>query len=740
MDLSQYNFEKSGVVSLNGQWKFYWKKFYRYPTLQDKALHPDGLINLPQNWNDFLYQGKPIGQNGYATYHMRLKLPRKNMKLGFKMSTIATSYVLYVNGQKICANGKIATNRSQARPFYNPLVVNFSNPVQEIDIILLVSNYFHRKGGIWQEIQVGLEKQIDKDREINALADFFLMGSIVIMALYHLVLFWFRKKSISALYFSFVCITSALRLTVTDEYFLNDFITFDWFTLLRLEYLSMNLGMPATAWLIYSLYPQEYPKRLIQLQTLVFFILSLIVIIFPPSTFTHTVFISQLGILLSGAYAVVFTLGKAALHKREGALLFITGFVTFFLTIINDILYSNDVIETGNLFGFGLFFFIFSQAILLSKRFSNAFKEAEQLGEALNFTNQNLEELVGVRTHELKESNNKLNQSLEELDTINEKLIELDKFKQQMMSMIVHDLKNPLNSIIGLSDSQEDVHFFKTINQSGKRMHHLIMNILDVQRFEESKVPLVKEPVLLSELLATAHEEVHFIVTEKNHQITIQDLPEAVVEVDKDLITRVIVNLLTNASKYTPHQGTIDICVEFSEEVNGQFYKVLFKDSGVGIDPQHLDKIFSKFHQTTDKSRSFMRSTGLGLTFCKLVIEVHEGLIGVESQPGTGSTFWFTLPASAALPDKPVATTPVSSTPQKNLAYHFTTDEIQLLSPMIEKVKQYELFQISKIKAVIHPLHEVKSAAIQQWIEELIDALFTYDEEKFQALLQVIRS
>lgn len=741
MDLSQYNFAQSGTVLLSGDWEFYWKEFYYSANFSKKEqVHTPMFVNVPQSWNGFKVHDKTIGGNGYATYRMRLKLPAKQMKLGLKMLTASTAYELYVNGELLCSNGKISRQKEDAVPSYNPLIVNFVNKTQEIEIVWLVSNYHHRKGGAWQEVRIGLEHQIDRDREVTALGDFFLMGSIFIMALYHIGLFWARRKSVSALYFSGVCLMAAIRLTVTDEYFLHDFVSINWFVIIKLEYLSMNLGMPATAWLLRTLYPHEYPKRLVQAQTIVFLVLSFIVICFPPSIFTQTVTISQLGIVGSGIYAA-YLLVKAALHKREGAWLFIFGYLAFFGSIVNDILYSNDTIETGNLFGAGLFIFIFSQALLLSQRFSKAFSEAEQLTEALNFTNQNLEELVGVRTQDLKESNNKLNQSLEELDAINEKLIELDKFKQQMMGMIVHDLKNPLNSIIGLSEQQDDPRFFSTIHQSGQRMQGLIMDILDVQKFEESKMKLLKDKVALEELFQLAIQQISFLTRDKNLQITTEALPHAFVEIDKDLVLRVMVNLLTNACKHTPQNGKIRVYMEQVNFGKGQGYKVLVSDSGEGIPTEHLDKIFSKFHQVSQKKSGAIQSTGLGLTFCKLTIEAHSGKIGVESPVGNGATFWFTLPATMppeGLDQALLATETIVETSQRPSIFEFGAQDLALLKPIVKQIAQHEIFQISKIRQAIAPLDNHTNECIKNWRIELEDAMYTYNEPRFQELLLMV--
>jgi signal transduction histidine kinase len=119
------------------------------------------------------------------------------------------------------------------------------------------------------------------------------------------------------------------------------------------------------------------------------------------------------------------------------------------------------------------------------------------------------------------------------------------------------------------------------------------------------------------------------------------DAPPKPVEItcDADLILRVIQNLFSNALKFTPKDGTITIKVRSLLEGA----RVSVEDTGTGISPHHLPKIFDKFYQAEARESS----TGLGLTFCKLAVELHGGRIGVESEIGKGSTFWFILPSVA---------------------------------------------------------------------------------------------
>lgn len=417
-DLSTYNFTKSGVTSLRGQWEFYWSKFYRWQDFKNKPLPEMGYIEVPKIWNAFEHKGVAVGGQGYATYRVRVKLPGRGLKLAIKMRSVGTAYKLFVNNQLLAQTGKTGTTKQEVKPFYNPLVIDFVNTNQEIDIILQVANFHHRNGGIWQEIQLGLETQIRHKREIVAISDFFLLGSIFIMALYHIGLFWARKKSISALYFSFVCLLSALRLTVTDEYLINYFAAPDWFMVTRLDYLSINLSSLAFFYFFSEIFPEEYSKKILRLQAIALGGLSVLVVFLAPVIFTQTLPLSQLFVLLSGVYVITMLI-KALIRKKRGSLAFAVGFVVLFATVINDILYARGIIESDHQFGLGLFVFIFSQALVLSFRFSKAFIQTEELSKELNYTNKSLEQLVDVRTEELQQSNTMLNQFVEEMDQIN---------------------------------------------------------------------------------------------------------------------------------------------------------------------------------------------------------------------------------------------------------------------------------------------------------------------------------
>ncbi|OJJ21654.1 hypothetical protein BKI52_14190 [marine bacterium AO1-C] len=321
------------------------------------------------------------------------------------------------------------------------------------------------------------------------------------------------------------------------------------------------------------------------------------------------------------------------------------------------------------------------------------------------------------------------------LTLTNDQLLSLDNFKQQMMGMIVHDLKNPLNSIIGLSEKQNNPQFFNAINHSGKRMQTLIMNILDVQKLEESTLPLRKNQTSLNELLLDAVQQAQFITQEKKQTITTQIPGNLQVKVDHELVNRVFINLLTNASKFTPQNNPIHIQCEV---VNNSFCKIMVKDTGVGIAAEHIEGIFDKFYQVNQKKTGVLRSTGLGLTFCKLAVEAHHGQIGVQSTPGQGSTFWFTLPLSKqdqVVSEPTIATIQDNTTPE---VLSFTPKELGTLQPIAQQIVEFDIFETSNIVNALKPLNTEGSQNLQLWKKEIEDTLYTYNEVRFGELVNLV--
>lgn len=265
-------------------------------------------------------------------------------------------------------------------------------------------------------------------------------------------------------------------------------------------------------------------------------------------------------------------------------------------------------------------------------------------------SNMRLEKLVRQRTGELTQSNESLVESNRKLESANEQLDEHDKMQRDFINIAAHELRTPVQPLLGIMEllserlasektgevkmSKDDV---EMLERNAKRLEKLTQNILDVTRIEGNKLVLNKEKFDLNRKIQNTINDMKIGLGEKSNSIIINFIqgPPLYVEADKTRIYEVVANLVGNAIKFTK-KGTIDVSL-ISE---GGFAKVSVKDSGKGIDPEVMPKLFSRF---VSKAES---GTGLGLYISKNVIEEHGGKMWGENNPdGKGASFTFTLPA-----------------------------------------------------------------------------------------------
>jgi signal transduction histidine kinase len=217
--------------------------------------------------------------------------------------------------------------------------------------------------------------------------------------------------------------------------------------------------------------------------------------------------------------------------------------------------------------------------------------------------------------------------------------------REQVLKIVSHDLRNPLHTISMSAALLLDVvvppeklgEHLKRIKRAGDRMNRLIQDLLDVAKLETGRVGIDAKPLDVAPLVREAHDMLAPLATEKNLRLdsTVADgLPK--ITVDGGRVLQVLSNLVGNAIKFTPAGGRIVIRADAAP--GGVRFSVA--DTGPGISPAQLTKIFGRFWQADPADR---RGIGLGLTIAKGIVEAHGGRIWVESPPGAGTTFHFTL-------------------------------------------------------------------------------------------------
>jgi Na+/proline symporter/nitrogen-specific signal transduction histidine kinase len=280
---------------------------------------------------------------------------------------------------------------------------------------------------------------------------------------------------------------------------------------------------------------------------------------------------------------------------------------------------------------------------------------------------------VVVYSHRLEQKSRELEAATAELRAANDRLKELDRLKDDFVSTVTHELRTPLTSIRAFTeilvdkpdmDPAQRTEFLGIITKEAERLTRLINGVLDLAKIESGNADWVETHVDMKEVIADTLAAMGQLFNEKNIDVQVR-LPESVspVRADLDRMIQVTLNLLSNAAKFCDsRKGRVEIALT---ETDGSL-RVDVRDNGRGIDPQDHEIIFSKFHQVGDTLTDKPHGSGLGLHISRKIVEHFGGRMWVESSPGSGARFSFTLPtaastagSSAGLPGESVRSTKV---------------------------------------------------------------------------------
>jgi len=643
LDLTGWDFQRQGVVQLEGWWAFYWEQLL---TPADFKYEPrqTGLIKVPGLWNGYVVNeggaARRLSGDGYATYRLIIKTAAQNDLLALKILDFATSYRLWVNGQLLASNGRVGKSEAETVPQAFPMLVNFVNDRPEIELVLQVANFTHSKGGVWTGISLGTAGQIQTLRERQIASGLFLGGALVIMAVYHLGLFMLRRKDRSTIFCALLCLLVAVRSSVTGEIVILDlFPGTSWHLLYVLQYLAFYLAVPVFGQFIHLLYPGETSRKFTLFCWVMAALFSLTVIATPVKVYSKFILGYEIYTILFLLYIALVALVRAALKKREGAAYFILGAVALALAAFNDTLVANDALDGPYVIDFALFIFLFFQALVLSMRFSRAFATVEKLSTELEAYSSTLEQKVRERTSDLERAK-------QDADAAN-------RAKSDFLAVMSHEIRNPMHGLIGMAElltgtplNEEQREYAAVINESSAMLLAIIDDILDFSKIEDGKLAL---------------EEVDFDLRQVERKVAGLFTPKAglkglrftssvnpavprTLRGDPLRLGQVLLNLVGNAVKFT-ERGEVSLRA-FVEERKGDTVVIRFevRDTGPGVPEGARDSLFDPFTQADASTTRRFGGTGLGLSICRRLVELMNGEIGFASEEGCGATFWFTIP------------------------------------------------------------------------------------------------
>ncbi|MEH2160201.1 MAG: PAS domain S-box protein [Nostoc sp.] len=261
---------------------------------------------------------------------------------------------------------------------------------------------------------------------------------------------------------------------------------------------------------------------------------------------------------------------------------------------------------------------------------------------------------------EIKQTEEKLRKINERLTIANAELARATRLKDEFLANMSHELRTPLNSILGLSEvlqertygdlTEQQYHTLTTIQTNGQHLLELINDILDLAKIESGKLYLQMTTVSAQQLCRSTIPFIQQQAFKKQISFTLEPSPDlADIELDERLIRQVLINLLTNAVKFTPNGGAVILKLQGNAAEQTFSFSVI--DTGIGIDPENIDKLFQPFVQIDSSLSRRYAGTGLGLALVRRIIELHKGSVTVSSTVGQGSQFTVVLPWKQVTPN-----------------------------------------------------------------------------------------
>ena len=440
IDLRHINFKTQKYVELRGEWLLVPHNFVSYKTIETLKSDSVAVFNQPGNWNGFNFNGQRLSGQGIATLYLKILLPENFRRVGLKVGTPNTAFQVYFNDSLAYTVGKVSKTKEGFYPGKNPGIVADWISSDTLHLVMHVANFIDYHGGNWAPVYLGAPETVSAYRYRLFFMDLFLMGAILIIALYHLGLYVNRVSEKSNLYFALFSFLVFIRIFVTGESFIFYlFPNTGWYASVFLEYFGLSFMPWIFMAFIRSVIPTYFSKKILKLITAVCLSYAAVVLFSPAFVYTAFLFPFQLFIIITAAYGIYVML-RSVVNGNRNARIMVTGFFLLFLAIVNDVLYAQYIISTIFLVPFGMFLFIFSQAYLLSTKFSKAYTETEQLSFRLSNLNKNLEWIIEERTSEIQQNKEEIEAQAQNLLEANhrifEKNTELNKFNQQMQDSI----------------------------------------------------------------------------------------------------------------------------------------------------------------------------------------------------------------------------------------------------------------------------------------------------------------
>jgi two-component system sensor histidine kinase ChiS len=598
LDLSRW--KPDGVVPLRGEWIFYPNE-YKVPKPGQALPDSDRMryLQVPGSWDSAIGGDKPTPY-GYGTYKLEIKLPQQEgNKYALRMMTIRTAHKLYVDGQLVGQAGVPGTSKLTTTPNIMPYTAEFSATKDTVELVIVVANYdYGRLGGIFDEIRFGTSKEIERNTQLSMLGNNFLRGFYIVSALYFLFIFLYRKQNKELLFFSaFFWMSFFFWATHGDRllYWLFPDINFNWRTKLAI---IPSLGIFYFLLLfVRSMFP-AFGNRSITRFFHLLMAVSLVFLLLTDVTFFSHLELPIISIdFLMYLYAA-YILVMASIKKVNGSTHTLVAAICITSEALFQGIYYLGYAPSSSFPPFERIIFIITMFLLIAKRF---------------FSN------------------------MEQVEVMSRQLLVANRLKNDFLANTSQEIRLPLQGIINLAQIMIDEGDMNEGRQkerltlmvaTGRRMAHLMNDIMDLSKLTEGGLELTRRPVDIRMTVNGVLEVMHYMTgseTVKFENRTEYGIP--FVHADEQRVMQILFNLLHYVIK-NDADGIIIVKGEYRPRNDDVAVSI---QASVGQAPQAGN--FSETEFTLDISRQ--------------LVELHGGTLTVQRSSSLELVIHFTLPLAS---------------------------------------------------------------------------------------------
>jgi len=605
LDLRDYKMDDQSIFDLNGEWLFHWEKLIT-PDNIDLHRSTGILVTVPSYWKSYEINGSSLSGSGYGTYSLMILLPENyNSAFCVDIPLFDVAYNFYLNDRLIGKNGEVGTSREEEKPWYEPSGFCYIPDTDTLQILIQVSNFHHRRGGFWQPVVIGSSNEVQSRKERQRMLNYSTIGVLFFFMIFFFIFWSFTRKEILMLFFALTTLGILLRSTNTGLYFSNAFFDTPWAWQIRMEYLGSYLAQLFGLLFLHRLFPNRHMNWIIRVNTVLMTLASVSLFILPVRLFTYEMLGYQPLLVLFLAHYLSISL-YGTLKRRTMDTIFFVSLSFFIYALINDILLANSAgsIHANYFSQISFQLFIFAMAVMIVLQWIQNDRERLHLSDSL-------------------------------------------KFKNRVLSVVAHDLKNPVASVAQFSDllaAKPELasrkHVMNSLRESSQAAVTLLDNLLYWGRSESASLKINPVQIEMNTLVNEVVALYHHMTLQKEVALTNDVKTGILAYADPVFINVVLRNLVANAIKFTRKGGSVHI--RAWQELDKIYCSVV--DTGVGMKAEYLEQFKNKGYLSSSKGTDQEIGTGLGLQLVKDLLEKNNGTLEIESKADVGSTFTITLP------------------------------------------------------------------------------------------------